>query len=107
MLRKVDALRENGPELSTGLLSDTPSPHVKKIRLNGRVAPRLLLCRGPVNMAEQEFTLLFGCTERDRKFVPLNAIAVAVEHRDYVIADHEHRRIKRVFEESPEATTEE
>jgi hypothetical protein len=99
MQRKLDALRDNGPELSTDLLSDTPSPHIKKIRLNGRVAPRLLLCRGPVDMSAQEFTLLFGCTERDRKFVPPTAIATAEENRKFVIADPLHRRIEHDFEE--------
>jgi hypothetical protein len=107
MTRKLDALRDNGPNLSSDLLSDTPSTHIKKIRLNGRVAPRLLLCRGPVNMAEQEFTLLFGCTERDRAFVPPNAIATALENRGFVLADPTHRRKPHVFEESPEAPTEE
>jgi hypothetical protein len=103
MVRKLDALRDNGPELSSELLSDTPSPDIKKIRLNGRVAPRLLLCRGPVNMAAQEYTLLFGCTERDREFVPANAIATALENRGFVIADPRKRRKPHVFEESPEA----
>src|ERR1022692_200001 len=100
MLRKLDALRENGPDLSSDLLSDTPSRHIKKIRLNGRVAPRLLLCWGPVDMIAREFTLLFGCTERDRRFVPPNAIEKAEEHRKFVIANPSKRRRKRVFEES-------
>ncbi len=106
VLRKLDALRKNGPDLSSELLSDTPSPHIKKIRVNGRVAPRLLLCRGPVDMGAREFTLLFGCTERDRKFVPPNAITRAEENRKFVIADPLKRRAKRVFEESPEEPTE-
>jgi hypothetical protein len=106
MIRKLDALRDNGPDLSSDLLSDTPSRHIKKIRLNGRVAPRLLLCRGPVD-TDQEFTLLFGCTERDRKFVPANAIAKAEEYREYVIADPQRRRREHVFEESTEAPTKE
>ncbi len=104
LLRKLDALRKNGPNLSTDLLSDTPSPHIKKIRLNGRVAPRLLLCRGPVNMDSREYTLLFGCTERDRKFAPPNTIERAKENREFVIADPLRRRVKRVFEEPPEET---
>ena len=102
MVRKLDALRENGPDLSNDLLSDTPSRHIKKIRLNGRVAPRLLLCRGPVNMTAREFTLLFGCTERDRRFVPPNAIERAEEHRTFVVANPTKRRRKRVFEEPSE-----
>jgi hypothetical protein len=98
MIRKIDELMKNGDQLSTDLLSDTPSPQIKKIRLNGRVAPRLLLCRGPVNM-HREFTLLFGCKERDREFVPPNAIQRAIEHRENVIADALKRRVKREFEE--------
>lgn len=107
MIRKLDALRDNGPELSSDLLSDTPSRHIKKIRLNGRVAPRLLLCRGPVDMTGREFTLLFGCVEKDREFVPRNSIATAGENRQYVIADAQNRRTRHVFEESPETPTEE
>jgi hypothetical protein len=91
MDRKLQALHDNGPNLSSELLSDTPSKHIKKIRLNGRVAPRLLLCRGPVDM-EREFTLLFGATERDRKFVPANAIEAAEENRERVTSDPDHRR---------------
>lgn len=106
MTRKLDALRDNGPELSSELLSDTPSPHIKKIRLNGRVAPRLLLCRGPVNTEAREFTLLLGCTERDRKFVPPNAIATAEENRGFVLVDPSHRRKLHVFEESAETAIE-
>ena len=98
IMRKLDALRKNGDELSTDLLSDTPKPHIKKVRLNGRVAPRLLLCRGPLDM-QREFTLLFGCTERDRKFVPSNALEKAEEHREFVITDALRRRVKREFEE--------
>jgi len=101
VLRKLDALRDNGPDLSSDLLSDTPSPHIKKIRVNGRVAPRLLLCRGAINIGAREFTLLFGCTEKDRKFVPLNSIGRAEENRTFVIAEPLKRRVKRVFEESP------
>jgi len=101
LIRKLDALHKNGPNLSSDLLSDTPDPHIKKIRVNGRVAPRLLLCRGPVNMAGQEYTLLYGCTERDRKFVPDNALAKAKENRSIVIAQP-NRRVKRVFEGTPE-----
>jgi hypothetical protein len=102
MLLKLDALWKNGPDLSSDLLSDTPSRRIKKIRLNGRVAPRLLLCRGPVDMTAREFTLLFGCTERDRRFVPPNAVERAEEHRKLVIANPSKRRRNRVFEESSE-----
>ena len=93
MDRKLQALHKNGPDLSSELLSDTPSRHIKKIRLNGRVAPRLLLCRGPIR--DHEFTLLFGAFERDRKFVPTNSIERAEENREQVIEDPIKRRTTR------------
>jgi hypothetical protein len=96
MDRKIEALRDNGPSLSSELLSDTPSPHIKKIRLNGRVAPRLLLCRGPIQM-ETEFTLLCGATERDRRFVPPNAVQIAEDHRQNVIENEPDRRTPHGF----------
>ncbi len=96
MDRKLQALKDNGPNLSNELLSDTPSRHIKKIRINGRVAPRLLLCRGPISM-DGEFTLLFGATERDRKFVPQNALSIAEENRGHVIDDPVGRRVEHDF----------
>jgi hypothetical protein len=96
MDRKIEALRDNGPNLSSELLSDTKSRNIKKIRLNGRVAPRLLLCRGPIEM-DRESTLLFGAVERDRKFVPKNAVELAEENRDQVIANPTTRRVPHGF----------
>ncbi len=98
LMAKLDLLHTNGPELPQGLLSDTPSRHIKKIRVNGDVALRLLLCRGPVSMEAKEYTLLLGATERDRKFVPPKAIAIAEEHREFVIKEPLKRRVKHEFE---------
>ena len=97
LIRKIDMLHRNGPDLSSDLLSDTRSPHIKKIRINGNVAVRLLLCKGPVNMEAREYTLLFGASERDRKFVPANAIARAEENREFVIKEPLKRRTRREF----------
>ena len=95
LMAKLDLLHANGPDLPTGLLSDTDSKHIKKIRVNGRVALRPLLCRGPVNMQGREYTLLCGAIERDRKFIPSNAIAIAEERRELVIKEPLKRRVKR------------
>lgn len=96
--QKLDMLEMYGADLSVGLLSDTSHPHIKKIRINGRVALRPLLCRGPTDM-QGEFTLLVGCVERDRKLPP-NAIQTAVERRQQLI-DGQLGRIKheRIDEE--------
>jgi hypothetical protein len=63
-----------------------------------------MLCRGPIDTIGREFTLLFGCTERDRRFVPPNAVEKAEEHRKSVIANPSKRRRKRVLEEPSETS---
>lgn len=93
---KIDLLHNNGPDLPTGLLSDTPSRNIKKIRVKGDVALRPLLCRGPVDM-DAEYTLLYGATERDWKLVPQNAIEVAEGRRQDVINEPLKRRVKRDY----------
>jgi hypothetical protein len=95
LMAKLDLLHANGPDLPSDLLSDTKSKHIKKIRINGRVALRPLLCRGPVNMQGREYTILCGAEERDRKFVPPNAIALAEERKQLVINEPLKRRVKR------------
>jgi hypothetical protein len=91
MDRKIDALHLNGSNLSSDLLSDSSDKNIKKIRVNGRVALRLFLCRGPIDV-QSEFTLLIGVIEKDRK-VPTNTVPQAVERRKRVIADHKRRTL--------------
>ena len=88
--QKLDMLERNGADLSTGLLSDTPSPCIKKIRINGPVACRPLLCRGPIDM-QHEFTLLVGAFEKDRR-LPKVDIAAAEECRNEIIRNQFRRR---------------
>jgi hypothetical protein len=98
--RKLRALEDNGPYLGPKLLAGPIKHHanIYKIIVNGRVALRPLLCRGPIDM-EREFTLLNGAVERDRRFVPANAPEVAEERRQEVITDPslrcEHERVYR------------
>ena len=99
---KLDLLHVNGPDLPKDLLSNTPSKHILKIRVNGRVALRPLLCRGPVNMAGREFTLLLGATEKDRELVPENAVEIAEERRELVIKEPLKWRVKRGTTETTE-----
>lgn len=91
---KLDLLRLNGADLSPELLSDTNVSTIKKLRVNGRVAVRLMLCRGPIHVHD-EFTLLMGAIEKDRKLIPANAVEVAEERRLVVIANT-LRRIEHV-----------
>jgi hypothetical protein len=99
MDKKIDLLEANGGELSPGLLAGplNKSRHIYKLRVNGRVAPRLLLCKGPIQM-ETEFTLLVGVFERDGE-LPEGIEQIAEEYRLAIIADPErrclHERVKR------------
>ena len=88
---KLDTLEEHGPGLPSDLLSDTTDRNLKKMRINGRVAPRPILCVGPSDNS-QEYTLLIGAVERDRKWVPKNALKMARERREAILRDPETRR---------------
>lgn len=88
---KLDMLATAGANLPPGLLSDTGSKHIKKIRINGAVALRPMLCHGPVNHAG-ECTLLLGAIEKDRKLIPGNAYAIAEALRQQVAANPAARR---------------
>jgi phage-related protein len=89
--QKLDMLERCGGDLPPGLLSDTNLPNIKKIRINGKVALRPLLCRGPINV-HTEFTLLHGCIEKDRK-LPKGSLDLAETRRNDIINDR-HRRTK-------------
>ena len=87
---KLDMLMRTGPDLAPRLLSDTTDRSIKKIRVNGNVALRPMLCRGPINN-DLEYTLLIGATEKDRKRKPRNAIEQAGERRTIIINDPTRR----------------
>ena len=91
--RKLKMLADNGPNLGPKLLAGPLRgyAHIYKIRVNGRVALRPLLCKGPIDN-DHEFTLLEGAFEQDRKWVPSNAREVAVDRRTEVINDPDARR---------------
>ena len=95
LLAKIQALRSSGYEILGGnMLTDTREKHVKEIRVNGNVAVRMLLCRGPVD-GNKEATLLFGALERDNLYVPRKAPERAEERRQQVAADPSRRRTIR------------
>ena len=90
MQKRIDLLRDNGHELCPGLAGPLKeSRHLYKIRVNGRVAPRLLLCKGPINM-QTEYTLLLGAFETDDE-LPSGTVEAAEQNRLEIIADQERR----------------
>lgn len=48
-----------------------------------------MLCVGPIN--DNEFTLLQGAIEQDRRLVPGDAIRLASQHREIVLGDQTRR----------------
>jgi len=95
LLAKIQALRSSGYSILGGnMLTDTRQRHVKEIRVNGNVAVRMLLCRGPVD-GNKEATLLIGAFERDNVYVPKNAPEIAADRRKEVAKDPDRRRTIR------------
>src|SRR4030095_12441565 len=88
--QKLGMLQKLGPDLPPQLLAGPIKGNIYKMRINGRVAMRPLLCKGPINN-DAEFTLLMGATERDRQWQPRNAPATAVVRRTEIVADSARR----------------
>ena len=88
---KVDLLKQHGPDLPPGLLSNTKSKKIKKLRVTGKMAFRPLLCRGPIDN-EEEFTFLQGAVERNRRYDPGDAVERAEQNREEVIRSPSRRR---------------
>ena len=91
---KLRMLETAGPELPPQLLAGPIKGHIYKLRINGQVALRPLLCKGPINN-DEEFTLLMGAIERDRKLEPRNAPDIA-ERRRQEILNNPTRRCNHV-----------
>lgn len=91
MNQRIDILEEKGKDFCPGLAGPLHgSPHLYKIRVNGNVAPRLLLCKGPIDM-EGEYTLLLGEFERDDE-LPEGTLERAEAFRREIIANPSERR---------------
>lgn len=95
---KIDMLESTGSDLAPGLLQDTKIKHIKEIAINGHRALRPLLCRGPIDM-QVEFTLLSGAIEKDRKYIPTDALQKADNNRNNLLNGTggrcEHERFKK------------
>src|SRR3990172_4661777 len=90
---KLNMLRTAGSDLPPKLLSDTRSPHIKKLRFFGQGQKQLrpMLCKGPVN-SNIEFTLLLGAEEKGSKLNPIDADHRAEILRQQIIANPNARR---------------
>lgn len=92
---KLDDLEDKGTLLDKQILSESGEPHIKKLRFQGKVAMRPLLCEGPTrddnNQYNREFTLLCGAIEKDRK-LPKNILKIAKKRREELEKNHKKRR---------------
>lgn len=89
---KLDMLEQNGDGLFPELLSATNTPGILKLRIKGKVQLRPMLCRGPVSVG-QEYTLLLGAIEVGGELDPVLADAIAMQHKEAVLAAPTTRRI--------------
>jgi hypothetical protein len=87
---KIDLLARVGDNLPPKLLHPTRCKYIMHLMVNGEVALRPMLCRGPFNH-QREFTFLFGTTERDRKLVQRDAPERAEQNRNDLIRHPENR----------------
>jgi len=89
---KIDLLERTETNLLPKLLHTTTkrTKHILHLVINGEVAIRPMLCRGTIDF-KNEFTFLFGATEKDRKLVPRDAPERADDNREDLILHPRHR----------------
>lgn len=88
---KIDLLMLYGETLFPHMLTDTGVAGILKLRIQGPVKLRPLLCRGPVNN-QSEYTLLMGAKEIGGKWVPKGAPSTAARLKSEVVKNPTKRR---------------
>ena len=93
---KIDTLEEQGPEMVPGFISETPvARNIYKMKVKGNKGSKQLrpmCCRGP--FGPNEYTILVGAVEKDRKLIP----ADVKERAERNLADLLTDRTRRVHE---------
>jgi hypothetical protein len=82
---KVDALETHGADLIPGVLAPTGIAAIFKLKVQGKVKLRPMVCEGPRDIAS--FTFLLGAKEIQWKYDPQNAPETAAEYRKDLIAN--------------------
>jgi hypothetical protein len=99
LVAKMDMLALHGPDLPSGVLSDSPikskrnpkmQSHVYKLKVRGEKMLRPFLCKGPFDM-DGEFTFLLGAIEKDSK---LDEDVEDAEIRRTILIQDPSRRIR-------------
>jgi hypothetical protein len=106
MQSKLDVLLMVDTDLPPKMLTDTNEPQIKELCVNSKEALRLLLCKGPApDQKNKEITLLFGAKERDKRYVPRNALALAEANRKLVLSNSVKHRVLRKADEDADSKT--
>ena len=93
---KIDLLSRIDAGLQASFVKGPIGGHIYKLKvLAGRVQLRPMLCKGPIDNAN-EWTLLFPAIERGDQLEPADAVEKAEARRQEIIAD---RRRRKVYEE--------
>jgi hypothetical protein len=99
---KLDVLLTAEDDLPPKMVTDTALTQIKELRINSKEALRILLCKGPDPSAKnEEITLLFGAAERDKKYVPKDALARAEKNRQLILQDPNAHRNRRMPDANP------
>lgn len=95
---RIDLLSLYGETLFPHMLTNTGVAGILKLRIQGPVKLRPLLCRGPVNN-QSEYTLLMGAKEIGSEWKPKGAPSIAAMLKAEVIKNPTTRRAthERVF----------
>lgn len=95
---KIDTLEKSGPDMVPGFISETPvAANIYKMKIKGNKGMKQLrpmCCRGP--FGPNEYTILMGAVEKDRKLIPADAKERAQDNRKELIADRSRRVRERL-----------
>jgi len=89
---KIDALSMHGADLIPGILAPTAVPAIFKLKIQGQVKLRPMVCQGP-GRAEASFTFLLGAKEISWEYDPANAPDLAAEIRNDLLAHPDRRTL--------------
>jgi hypothetical protein len=88
---KVDALALHGTHLIPNMVAPTGVPSIFKLKVQGKVKLRPMLCQGPGD--SESFTFLLGAKEIQFEYEPSKADETAAAYRKDLIANPNRREL--------------
>src|SRR5580700_1618306 len=89
---KIDALSMHGADLIPGILAPTGTPNIFKLKAQGQVKLRPMVCESP-GVGEAAFTFLLGAKEISWDYDPRDAPNLAADIRND-LREHPERRVE-------------